>query len=970
MKINLVFDSTTASAPSGFAAAMQQAVSIIEAVVRDRVTINIQVSYNPSGGSSFGGPSGAHGLTYQNLAYYLAASATSAADATALAHLPALTPGEPADQIYVPSALLKAWGLIDANATALDGSISISSSFTGNSLISAAIHEITHAMGRIEGVLDLFRYSSTSGQLAFTGFSGLATYFSIDGGVTRLADFGVQSDPWDFLNNALSANDPFAEIAPNSTPALTATDLTELDVLGFHLADSIAPTLSGLALIGANGRQAIDADIRIRFSEFVVAGTGNFVIHNANGSVFATIAAADTAKVAIFENMVALKPVAGLVAGASYYVTIDAGAVVDVSGNPVGAVASASQLAFTTLPQIVGTAAADALTGGAVSTEILGLAGLDTIRAGSAGDRIIGGGGGDNLYGGAGADVFAITDVADTPYQTRDTIINFQPGIDKLDLTAIDPAGTYFPISITTDGVSSDVFFAVDPVTFQYRDAVHFDHAVITPNDILIAELARPVVDATISASKAATITGGDGNDTLNGSNGADTLNGGLGDDTLAGYNGNDVLTGGGGRDTFAYYSNGFGADTITDFAAGDVIAFYGGLLSNFGQVQAYARQVGADTLIAIPRASGAESIRLLNVQASSLTASMFTFQQAAQFGSPSTVVLANFATQAGGWSSQASYPRLIADVNGDGLPDIVGFGQAGTLVSYGATSGSFSNPALVLADFGQANGWSSDVIFHRELADVNNDGRADIVGFGYAGVLVSLARADGTFAGPAFGLANFGTAQGWSSNDRYARVMADVNGDGKADIVGFGQVGTLVSLSNGDGTFQSPFLAIANFGVAQGWSSDTTYHRAVGDVNGDGKADIVGFGQAGVLVSLGNGDGTFAAPQLALGNFNPGNGWTSNDAFPRLVADINKDGRADIVGFGASATFLSYGLADGSFTSPVADVGNFTAAQGWSSQSIFPRAIADLNHDGLPDIVGFGAAGVYVGANQAGFLG
>ncbi|MFX8696486.1 hypothetical protein ABTM58_20900, partial [Acinetobacter baumannii] len=79
--------------------------------------------------------------------------------------------------------------------------------------------------------------------------------------------------------------------------------------------------------------------------------------------------------------------------------------------------------------------------------------------------------------------------------------------------------------------------------------------------------------------------------------------------DTLIGGGGNDTLTGGGGRDTFAYTGNGFGADTITDFAAGDVIAFSPGLLSNFGQVQSYARQVGADTIIAIPRASGAESI-------------------------------------------------------------------------------------------------------------------------------------------------------------------------------------------------------------------------------------------------------------------------------------------------------------------------------------------------------------------------
>ena len=81
-----------------------------------------------------------------------------------------------------------------------------------------------------------------------------------------------------------------------------------------------------------------------------------------------------------------------------------------------------------------------------------------------------------------------------------------------------------------------------------------------------------------------------------------------------------------------------------------------------------------------------------------------------------------------------------------------------------------------------------SDDAFPRELADVNGDGKADIVGFGNAGVYVSLATGGGHFAAPTFELAAFGPAAGgWSSQDLYPRELADVNGDGKADIVGFG---------------------------------------------------------------------------------------------------------------------------------------------------------------------------------------
>ncbi len=67
------------------------------------------------------------------------------------------------------------------------------------------------------------------------------------------------------------------------------------------------------------------------------------------------------------------------------------------------------------------------------------------------------------------------------------------------------------------------------------------------------------------------TIYGGVGNDSICGNNGNDKLFGDSGNDTLNGGLGNDILTGGAGNDVF-YYTNGDGADVITDYAAGDKI--------------------------------------------------------------------------------------------------------------------------------------------------------------------------------------------------------------------------------------------------------------------------------------------------------------------------------------------------------------------------------------------------------------
>lgn len=196
-----------------------------------------------------------------------------------------------------------------------------------------------------------------------------------------------------------------------------------------------------------------------------------------------------------------------------------------------------------------------------------------------------------------------------------------------------------------------------------------------------------------------------------------------------------------------------------------------------------------------------------------------------------------------------------------------------------------------------------------------NGDGKVDIVGFGTAGAYVALATSNGHFAAPSLELAMFGAgnaAGGWSSNDQYPRELGDVNGDGMADIVGFGSAGVYVALATGNGHFAGPTFELARFGTsgaAGGWANETQFPRELADVNGDGMADIVGFGGAGVYVALATGNGHFAQAQLDLTSFGANGsagGWSSNDAYPRLLADVTGDHRADIVGFGSSGTYVS----------------------------------------------------------------
>jgi len=268
---------------------------------------------------------------------------------------------------------------------------------------------------------------------------------------------------------------------------------------------------------------------------------------------------------------------------------------------------------------------------------------------------------------------------------------------------------------------------------------------------------------------------------------------------------------------------------------------------------------------------------------------------------------VANFAYDAGGWRVE-KHPRMLADTSGDGRADIVGFGDAGVWISRAQPDGSFDGPTLRVANFAyDAGGWRVDK-HPRVMADTNGDGRADIVGFGDAGVWVSRAQADGSFDGPTLVVANFAyNAGGWRV-DKHPRFVVDINHDGKAEIVGFGDAGVWVSYPQPDGSYSNPVMVVANFGAAASagsWRVDR-HPRFLADTTGDGLLDVVGCGDAGVWISRALADGTYEAPRMVIANyaFNAG-GWRV-DQHPRFLADINGDGRADVVGFGNAGVYVS----------------------------------------------------------------
>jgi hypothetical protein len=262
-----------------------------------------------------------------------------------------------------------------------------------------------------------------------------------------------------------------------------------------------------------------------------------------------------------------------------------------------------------------------------------------------------------------------------------------------------------------------------------------------------------------------------------------------------------------------------------------------------------------------------------------------------------------------------------------------------GITVLLGSSHGVFGSPISTAVACGQANRSGVNYI---ALGDVNGDGKVDVVanvinsgGCDDNKIAVLLGLGTGKFKAPVYYSTGVTVQSG-------SITLANLNGDGKLDIVVSNADGSLsVLLNKGAGVYGAATVISAASGADGG-------SIVIGDFNKDGKLDVAVTNYSGTAINvlLGNGDGTFKAPISTPSPTNPS---------ALAAGDFNNDGKLDLAltswnDEGALTIFTGNG--DGTFT-----VGTTYKFNTWTVCNLGGGAnpywisAGDLNQDGKLDL-------------------
>jgi hypothetical protein len=307
----------------------------------------------------------------------------------------------------------------------------------------------------------------------------------------------------------------------------------------------------------------------------------------------------------------------------------------------------------------------------------------------------------------------------------------------------------------------------------------------------------------------------------------------------------------------------------------------------------------------------------------------------------------------------------ITADLRGIGRKDIIASNGIVLLNNGDGTFSATPNPAFPAAGAG-----------YLAAGDVNKDGHTDlVVGENGSTISIYLGKGDGTFTP--------GNSYASIDNQGYVTVT-DLDGDGNPDIyTGIANGGLFggddfdlnlayALMGNGDGTFQGAISLPVSYNGTN-----------LGDINGDGKPDLISNNSTSFTPYLANGNGNFTAgtPLQVPTSFTlGGHSYTETAAGSFFaLADVNGDSKADLI-FTAGAGglfqysnepiyFVALSNGNGTFAAPVPAAMSLVAAGDHDYENtLYGLQTADFNGDGHTDLIFTYTGQSYDGTYSQGF--
>lgn len=310
--------------------------------------------------------------------------------------------------------------------------------------------------------------------------------------------------------------------------------------------------------------------------------------------------------------------------------------------------------------------------------------------------------------------------------------------------------------------------------------------------------------------------------------------------------------------------------------------------------------------------------------------------------------------TDGSGWSSAEYYETIqLADVDGDGTDELLGRGAFGMIIqSWDATNGLWTSVSES-GPFSDDAGWTNAGYYTTiQAADIDGDGAAELIGRSSVGI--DTYRWSGSaWTQLASGAPDFGDGNGWDKEEYYSTIQTgDIDGDGAAEM--------LARAADGIETYKwsgSAWTQIDSenppWSDKEGWEKHRYYSTIqLGDVDGDGTAEMLGRGAAGMDTYKWSGSG-WGLLKSDNPKFSDDKGWDSEEYYSTIqTGDIDGDGAAEMLARGIAGVYV-YDWTGTSWSEQIKGSPAWSDDAGWNRAEYYSTIQSgDFNGDGKAELL------------------